>query len=146
MSNLIRREPRQELITLRQAMDHLFEGAFTRPFGLTAGWQAPDVDLYQTEEQVVVKATLPGIMAEDVQVSLSGDLLKLKGEFKEAVDDEQKSYHLRERRFGSFERILSLPAKVRADQAQAEYADGILTITLPKAEFDRPKAITVRVK
>jgi HSP20 family protein len=127
-------------------MDHLFDEAFARPFGLTAGWQALDVDLYQTEEQVVVKATLPGIKAEDVQVSLSGDLLSLKGEFKETVDDKQKSYHLRERRFGSFERILSLPVKVRADQAQAEYADGILTITLPKAESDRPKTITVRVK
>ena len=146
MSNLIRFEPAREMVTLREAMDRLFDDAFTRPFGMAASLQAPAVDLYQTDDEVVVHASLPGMKAEDVQISITGDLLTLKGEFKEKEEKKEKAYHLREQRFGSFERILSLPTEVVADKAKADFADGILTIILPKAEEVKPRTITVKAK
>ncbi|HTX91784.1 MAG TPA: Hsp20/alpha crystallin family protein [Anaerolineales bacterium] len=146
MSNLIRWEPAREMVTLREAMDRLFDDAFTRPFGMGSGLQAPAIDLYQTEEEVVVHTALPGLKAEDVQISLTGDLLTLKGEFKEKEEKKEKAYHLREQRYGSFERTISLPTLVMADKAKAEFEDGVLTIRLPKAEEVKPKTITVKAK
>lgn len=145
MSNLIRWEPMREMITLREAMDRLFDDAFTRPFGLPAGSLVPPIDMYQTEEDVVVKAVLPGMKAEDVQISVTGELLTIKGEYRQAEETE-RAYQIREQRIGAFERTLSLPSLVVANKAQAEYVDGILTITLPKAEESKPKTISVKVK
>jgi HSP20 family protein len=146
MSNLIRWEPAREMVTLREAMDRLFDDAFTRPFGLTSGLQAPAVDLYQTDDEVVVKTSLPGMKAEDVQISVTGDLLTIQGEFKEKEEKKEKAYHPREQRFGSLERTLSLPTEVVADKAKADFEDGVLTITLPKAEKVKTKTITVKAK
>ncbi len=146
MSNLIRWEPVRDMITLREAMDHLFDEAFTRPFGNESGLNLPAVDLYQTVDEVVVRASLPGMKAGDVQISITGDLLTLKGEMKESTDTQEKSYHLREQRYGAFERTLSLPTAVVSDKAKAEFTDGILTITLPKADEVKPKTITIKTK
>ena len=145
MSTLIRWEPAREMVTLREAMDRLFDDAFTRPLSM-AGFQTPAIDMYQTDDEVIVKATLPGLKADDVQISITGDTLNMKGEFKEKAETKEKAYHLREQRYGSFERTLSLPAEVIADKAKAEFEDGILTITLPKAEEVKPKTITVKAK
>jgi HSP20 family protein len=146
MSNLIRFEPMREMITLREAMDRLFDEAFTRPFGLPSGVVMPAVDLYQTDDEIVVQAALPGLKAEDVQISITGDLLTIKGEFKEKQETKQKAYHLREQRYGTFERTLSLPTEIVADKAKAEFENGVLTITLPKAEEVKPRTITVKAK
>ena len=83
MSNLIRWDPMRGTISLREAMDRLFEDAFTHPFAPISGLQMPVIDLYQTDEEVVVRATLPGIKAEEVKISLTGDMLTIKGELKE---------------------------------------------------------------
>ncbi len=146
MSNLIRWEPVRDMMSLREAMDHLFDEAFTRPFGLTDGMQMPAVDMYQTDNEVVVRATLPGIKADDVQISVTGDLLTIKGETTEENKVEEKSYHIRERRYGSFQRTLSLPTAVVSDKAKAEFEDGVLTVSLPKAEEVKPKTINVKAK
>ena len=146
MSNLIRWEPEREMVTLREAMDRLFDDAFTRPFGLDHALRMPAVDLYQTDNEVVVKASLPGLKADDVQISVTGDVLTIKGEYKEKEDKKEKAYHLREQRYGAFERTLSLPTEVKSDQATADFENGILTITLPKAEAVKPKTITVKAK
>lgn len=146
MSSLIRFEPMREMISLREAMDRLFNEAFTPSIGLTAGWQVPAVDLYQTNDEVVIKAALPGLKADDVQISITGDMLTLKGEFKQEDEKKERSYHLREQRYGAFERSFSLPTHVVADKAKAEFENGILTITLPKAEEVKPKVITVKAK
>ena len=87
MSNLTRWEPAREMMTLREAMDRLFDGAFTRPFSLLreGGWSgvsAPAIDMYQTDNEVVVKATIPGFTVDQVQIHLTGDVLTLKGEAK----------------------------------------------------------------
>jgi HSP20 family protein len=134
------------MVTLREAMDHLFNEAFTRPFSMTQGLGIPSVDLYQTDDEIVVTAALPGLKAEDVEIVVTGDLLTLKGEYKEKEDTKKRSYALREQRFSSFERNLALPAEVEAEHAKAEFENGILTITLPKAETVKPKTITVKAR
>ncbi len=146
MSNLIRWEPMRDMMTLREAMDHLFDEAFTRPFSMSGGLGMPTVDMYQTDEEVVIRAALPGIQAGDVQISVTGDVVTIKGEMKEKTDSKEKSYHIREQRYGSFERILSLPTTVISDKAKAEFENGVLIISLPKAEEVKPKTITVKAK
>lgn len=146
MSNLIRWEPAREMMTLREAMDHLFDDAFTRPLTLRDGWSVPAVDMYQTDDEVVVKASIPGFKAEDVQISVTGDILTLRGEVKQEDEKKDKAWHIREQRWGSFERSVALPTEVIADKAKAEFENGILSITLPKAEEVKPKTITVKAK
>jgi HSP20 family protein len=148
MSNLTRWEPAREMMTLRDAMDRLFDEAFTRPFSSgNGGWSSlPAIDLYQTDDDVVVKAALPGFKADEVQINVHGNMLTLKGETKQTEEMKEKTYHLREHRWGSFERSVMLPTTVIADKAKAEFENGILTITLPKAEEVRPKTITVKAK
>lgn len=146
MSNLIRWEPAREMMTLREAMDHLFDDAFTRPLSLTGNWSAPAIDMYQTDNEVVVKAALPGIKADEVQINITGDVLTLKGETKHEEESKNKAYHIHEQRWGAFERSVSLPSMVVADKSKAEFENGILTITLPKAEESKPKMITIKAK
>ena len=147
MSNLIRWEPAREMMTLRDAMDRLFDDAFTRPLRLNDGhWPIPTVDMYQTDNEVIVKAAIPGVKTDDVQINVTGEMLTIKGETKEKEEVKEKAYHLREQRWGSFERIVALPTDVIADKAKAEFENGILTITLPKAEEVRPKSITIKAK
>jgi HSP20 family protein len=145
MSNLIRWEPMREMMTLREAMDRLFDDAFTRPVNVN-NWGAPAIDLYQTDDNVVVKAALPGLKADDVQITITGDVLTLKGEFKQNNEVKETTYHVKEQRYGSFERSVMLPNEVQTDKAKADFENGILTVTLPKAEQVKPRTITVKAK
>ncbi len=147
MSNLIRWEPAREMMTLRDAMDRLFDDAFTRPLRLNDGYlTVPAVDMFQTDNEVVVKAAIPGVKADDIQINVTGEVLTIKGETREKEEVKEKAYHLREQRWGSFERTIALPTDVVADKAKAEFENGILTITLPKAEEARPKTISIKAK
>ncbi len=147
MSNLTRWEPVREMMTLREAMDHLFDEAFTRPFSSLSGVSTvPAIDLYQTDDEVVVKAALPGLKADDVQISVMGDVLTLRGESRQVEEKKEATWHIREQRYGSFERSIVLPTDVQTDKAKADFEDGILTISLPKAETVKPKSITVKAK
>jgi len=146
MSNLIRWEPMREMMTLREAMDRLFDDAFTRPIGAAAEGQIPAIDMYQTDNDLVVRAAVPGLKAGDVQVDVTGDVLTIKGEFKQKDETGGKDYHLREQRWGAFERRVLLPTQIVADKARAEFEDGILTVSLPKADEVRPKQIAIKVK
>jgi len=146
MSNLTRWEPAREMMTLREAMDRLFDDAFTRPFSMRDGWSAPAIDMYQTDDEIVVKASLPGIKADEVQINITGDVLTLKGEVKHEEESKDKAWHIREQRWGSFQRSVALPTNVVADKAKAEFENGILNITLPKAEEVKPKTITINTK
>lgn len=147
MSNLTRWEPMREMMTLREAMDRLFDDAFTRPISLRdGGWSVPAVDMFQTDDEVVVKVALPGFKADDVQINVTGDVLTLRGEMKHEEEKKDKAWHIREHRSGSFERSIALPTEVTADHANADFENGILTITLPKAEEVKPKTINVKAK
>ena len=146
MSNLIRWEPAREMMTLREAMDRLFDDAFTRPLSLRDAWSVPAIDMYQTDDEIVVKAALPGIKADEVQINITGEVLTLKGEMKHEEDKKEKAWHIHEQRWGSFERSVILPTDVVADKTKAEFENGILTITLPKAEEVKPKVINIKAK
>ena len=154
MSNLIRWEPAREMMSLRDAMDRLFDDAFTRPLSLRDGWSAtlPAIDMYQTDDEIVVKAALPGIKADEVQINITGEVLTLKGEMKHEEEKtsspqgKERAWHIREQRWGAFERSVALPTEVVADKAKAEFENGILTITLPKAEDVKPRTFTVKAK
>ncbi len=146
MSNLTRWEPVREMMTLREAMDRLFDDAFTRPISMSGGSIVPAIDLYQNADEVVVKASLPGLKAEDVQISITADVLTLRGEFREESEQNEKTYHIRENRYGSFERQVMLPTDVQTEKAKADFENGVLTIVLPKAEAVKPKTITIKAK
>ena len=150
MTNLTRWEPTREMMTLRGAMDRLFDDAFTRPFSLTreggSTWSSPAIDMYQTDNDVVVKADLPGIKADEVQINVNGDVLTIKGETKQQDEKKDKSWHIREHRWGAFERSIRLPSGVIADRANADFDNGVLTITLPKSEEVKPRTISVKTK
>ena len=150
MNNLTRWEPVRETMTLRDAMDRLFDDAFTRPFSLMreggTAWSSPAIDMYQTDNEVVVKAALPGMKGDEVQINVTGDILTLKGELKHEEEKKDRSWHVREHRWGAFERSITLPTGVISDKAKADFENGILTITLPKSEEVKPRVITVKAK
>jgi HSP20 family protein len=136
------------MMSLRDAMDRLFDDAFTRPLSLRDAWSVPAIDMFQTDDEIVVKAALPGIKADEVNINITGEVLTLKGEVKreEEKASKEKAWHIREQRYGSFERSVVLPTDVVADKAKAEFENGILTITLPKADEVKPRSITVKAK
>lgn len=144
MANLSRWDPMREMMTLRNAMDQLFNSAFVGPDFV---WEGSSVgvalDVIENADDYVVKASLPGIKPDDIDVTFDNNVLTIKGDIKEEKDVEETKYHLRERRYGSFSRSISLPSNIKTDSIQADYADGILTLTLPKAEEAKPKRIQV---
>jgi HSP20 family protein len=129
-------------------MDRLFEESFVRPGQGLAEYGAGTtaVDIFETDDAVVVKSILPGVKPDDIDVSVSGDVLTIRGESKSEEEVKEENYIRREIRYGSFSRSVQIPTRVEAGQAEAEYADGILTLTFPKAEEVKPKAIKVSVK
>jgi len=110
-----------------------------------SGW-APALDAYEDKENFVVKAELPGMKREDIEVSLHEGSLSISGERKSETKHEDAETHRAERFFGRFQRTLTLPAAVAADKVKAEYKDGVLTVTLPKTEEAKPKRIDVSSK
>jgi HSP20 family protein len=149
MTHLVRWEPFRDLISLREAMDRLFEESFVRP---RAEWPAPvgagtlAVDMYETEDAIVVESAIPGVKPEDLDISITRDTLTIKGETKVEEEVKEENFIRRERRYGSFCRSLAIPMPVVADKAEAEFENGVLTLTLPKAAEVKPKAIKVKAK
>lgn len=142
-------QPFSELMSLRQAMDKLFEDSFVRPSrALAAIGEAtvPALDVYQTPDEVVVKATLPGSKPEDVSIDITGEMLTIKGETKAEQEINREDYLYQERRYGVFSRSVVLPSGLKTDKAEATMEDGVLTLTIPKAEEVKPKAIKVKAK
>ena len=150
MTSIIRWEPMREMTGMREMMDRLFDEGFARPFSsaLVDGYGAglPALDIFQTDKEVVVKAGLPGVKGDDVQISIANGMLSIRGEVKEQEDERKGTYHLRERRYGSFARSISLPTDVDVDKAHAEFEDGVLTLTLPKSEQVKPKTISIKAR
>jgi HSP20 family protein len=141
--------PLTDLMSLRQAMDRLFEDSFVRPsraLGAIGEVAAPALDIYQTPNEVVVKAALPGLKPEDVNIDITGDTLTIKGESKAEQEIKSEDYLYQERRYGAFSRSVVLPSGLNSDKAEATMGDGVLTLTIPKAEDLKPKAISVKPK
>jgi HSP20 family protein len=102
--------------------------------------------MYETNENVVVKTAIPGVKAEEIEVSVTGDTLTIKADCKEEQEIKRENYLRRERRLGSYCRSVTLPSGLEADKAEADYSDGVLTLTFPKAEEIKPKNIQVTTK
>ena len=145
---MIRWQPFRELMSLREAMDRLFEDSFVHPsrsWPELGGVQLA-IDMYQTDEDVVVKASLPGLKPDEVDISVTGDTVTIKGEHKEEKEVKQEDYLYKERRYGAINRSVTIPVQVQADKAEAVFENGILTLTVPKSEEVKPKQIKVKAK
>ncbi len=140
---LTRWDPYRELLSMRRAMDRLFENSLADERDVTSEWSLP-LDVVEDENDYVVKAPLPGIKPEDIDITFNQGMLTIKGEMKDESDTTKGQYHLRERRYGTFSRTISLPSTVKPEDIQADYADGILTLRLPKAEEVKPKRIPIQ--
>jgi HSP20 family protein len=147
MANITRFNPLNEMVTLRSAMDRLFEDSFVSPLtwrSFNGEAAAPAVDVHETADEIVVSAALPGLKAEDVDITITGQSLSIRGEFKEDEKVERGQYLYRERRFGTFQRQLQLPVRVQSDAATATFEDGVLTLSIPKAEEVKPRQIQIK--
>jgi len=145
---IVRWEPFRDLVSAQRDFDRLFREAFSPVAGetelSTRSW-APPVDIYETEDAIVLKAELPGVDAKDVEVRVEDNTLYLKGERKFEKEVKEQNYHRVERSYGSFARSFSLPNSISADQVKAEFKDGLLTLTMPKREEAKPKTIKIDV-
>ena len=145
--DIARWEPFGGLVSLRDAMDRLVSESFIRPSS-EAGQQSSSlaVDVRDEGDHFVISAPLPGMTPEDVEITVLGDMLRIRGERREEQQrgSEDQRWLVREQRYGSFERGLRLPSTVKADAAEAEFNNGILTIKLPKSEEAKERRIQIR--
>ncbi len=145
-------EPAREFVTLRDAMDRLFEDSFVQPSWTALArrprahqeeWRLP-LDAYSTPEEIVIMAAVPGVNPENVEITFEGDVLTIRGEFPGALENVE--YLMRERRHGRFSRSLTFNVPVNADGIEATFEHGVLTIVAPKAETVKPKTIKVTAR
>ncbi len=142
---LDRWDPLREMMTLREAMDRLFQESVVRPTGsfLAGARGATPVDIAERDNSFVVQAAMPGIAPEEIQVTVKGNTLTIRGEHKDEEERSDQNWLVRERRGQSFYRSVTLPTAVNADKAEAKYENGVLTLTLPKADEALPKQIRI---
>ncbi len=146
MANLTRWDPFSEFTPLRQMMNRLMEDAWVRPPGswVQAEFEYFPFDLYETDDEFVMTAALPGLKPEDLDINVQGNVLTISGELKsDEREGEQRTYHARERRYGKFSRQVTLPTGIQADRVQATFENGVLTLHVPKAEEMKPRRIQV---
>jgi HSP20 family protein len=144
---LMKWEPFREVSRLRREIDRLWEDFFgpsRRAFEPLAEAWMPAIDVSESEDTVTVKAEIPGMEAKDIEISMVGDTLTIKGEKKAEKEEKGESYHLVERSYGSFIRSIRMPAPVDPDKIEANYKNGVLTVTCPKREEVKPKAIEIK--
>jgi len=141
---LNRYDPLREMLAIRNTMERLLEGAVTGTPALQPATLGLALDIAESENEYVVKASLPGINLNDVEITYSNNTLTIKGEVREEQELEEARYHLRERCYGSFARSITLPAGVESEKIEANYEAGVLTLHLPKAEEIKPKKIAIK--
>ncbi|MFQ5827719.1 MAG: Hsp20/alpha crystallin family protein [Candidatus Methylomirabilia bacterium] len=141
-------EPFRALTDIQTNMNRLFDTFFGHPVraGIEERAWRPVLDIYETKDELVVAAELPGFREKEIQVTISGDLLSIRGQRSEDCEVKEQSYHRVERSFGKFERNIPLPIPVQSDRVKAQYRAGVLEIRLPKVEEAKPKEITIEVK
>lgn len=155
--SLVRWNPSRDLLSfpsdmlamqkgINRVFDNFFRGGLLDDDSTSTGMWAPSVDIAETETAYTVKVELPGVEKENVKITMQDNILTLRGEKKQEKESNQSNYHRVERSFGSFQRSFSLPSSVLSDKIDAVYNNGVLSITLPKAENARPKEIEVKVK
>jgi len=140
-------EPFRDVSDIQHEVNRLFDSFFGRPGQMPSRertWM-PAIDMYETKDELVVTAELPGLNEKEIHLSITGDMLTLRGERQWNKEVKQDSYYRGERWFGKFERAMPLPIPVQADKVKATYRDGVLTVTLPKVEEIKPKDIKIEV-
>ncbi len=152
---LIRWSPTRELTTfpfeslnmqreINRMFDNFFRGGIQDDGAIS--FLTPAVDIAEGDSDYTVRVELPGVSKDDVKITMQDNILTIRGEKKEEKEARESNYHRTERSFGSFQRSFTLPTHVKSDKIEATYKDGILTVTLPKAEEAKPKQIEVKVK
>jgi HSP20 family protein len=144
-----RNRPPNELVSLKDAMGRLIEDSFYMPHALFDAWNSSGtmpLDMYEDDDTLVVKASLPGVKPEDLNIEVRGNILTISGESRQEMERREDKFYLNERRSGQFRRSLPLPYEVKVDRIEAEFEDGVLTMTLPKAETAKVKKISVKTQ
>lgn len=137
--------PFRELSNLRREMDKVWEDFFGGGEIVSAeGSWIPSVDISETKDNLIIKAEVPGIDAKDIDISIAGDMLTIKGEKKQQVEEKDENYHRLETRYGSFSRMIRLPVAIDADKTTATYEKGVLKLVLPKKEEVKSKQIEIK--
>ena len=142
---LVRWNPYHEMMTLRHAVDQFVDTSMT-PLDSTSrplAWGMP-LDVVENEDVYLVKANIPGIDPNDIEITFTDNVLTIKGEMKSEEEVKETRYHMRERRYGAFSRSISLGDRVNGDKISASYENGVLTLSLPKAEEVKPKRIEIK--
>jgi HSP20 family protein len=146
---LVKYNPLRDLRTMQEQMNRLLNLSWNHELAgedIKEGIWQPAVDIYETEESIVIKAELPDVDQKDIEVRIEDNTLTIKGERKHEGDVKKENYHRIERYFGSFQRSFSLPTTIRQENVSAVCDKGVLTITLPKKEETKPKQINIQVK
>ena len=142
--NLLNRISFEELNRMRREMERLTEGFSRGYMSSSSAGVFPLMNLTEDNGAYYIRAELPGMKADEIELSVTGDSLSISGERKIAVESSEAKYHRRERESGKFNRIFSLPAQVDLEKVEAKSAEGVLTITLPKSEATKPRQITIK--
>lgn len=133
MSSLRRWEPFRSLVNMQTDLDRVFDDFFGRPLARTEGVRAPTVDVSETDEEVLVKAEMPGVDKKDIEVEVMPESLSLTAQMTTEKEEKEQTYHRRERVWRSYARVIPLPAEVVTDQVKATMKDGVLEVRLPKS-------------
>ncbi len=143
-------DPFRYLAELQEDMNRLFDLSLARlpreAIESAGGEWMPSVDIIDDKDKIRIKADLPGVDKNDVEINIEDGVLTIRGERKEEKEEKDKNYYRRECFYGTFERSIALPAEVEVDKAEANYKDGVLEIVLPKKEESKPKQIKLKVK
>jgi len=131
-------------LTLRETLDRLFDEPTVSPWFGIDRFERPAIDAYMTSDAFVVKVAVPGLKPEDIHTTLTGDVLAVEGTYREETERDEQGYLYRELNRGELRRSIRLPAGLKTDSAEAAYADGILTLTIPKVEEAKPREIEVK--
>ncbi len=138
------RSPFEELERMRREMDRYFEELTERTLRAPIAGVFPLTNITEDNDNFYVRAELPGVKPDELEISVTGDSLTITGERKISPENENVRYHRREREAGQFSRVITLPGQIDADNVQASASNGILTVILPKAEAAKPKQIAVK--
>ena len=143
---IARFSPLSDVVSLREAMDRLFEDSFIRPSmwtGLAAGQLAVPVDLWETKDAYHLRADLPGMTPDDIEISATPDTITFSGEVKQTTETSNEGWLRQERRYGKFTRSFTLPVQIDANKVEAKFTNGVLELVVPKADNVKPRTIKV---
>jgi len=148
---IVRWDPFRDLMTIQDRMNRLFDQTLSKTRtdddeGLTASTWSPSVDIYETADSVVLKAELPGLSRENIDIQVRDNTLTLKGERKFEREVKDENYLRIERSYGAFQRAFNLPSVIQQDKIKAVFKEGVLEVTMPKAEEAKPKQVKIEVK